>query len=578
MNRRGIGTLIALLAGCGGGGAGGDGGAADARSADGASPPPACADGGTGPDATIPGAVTAPDPTIHAITLEWAIAGDADADGAVTVRYRVAGASSWRAGTPLLRVPAGSAEGFSWANRHSGSLFGLEADTSYEIELALSDPDGGCDLRTLTVRTRAVPAPMEGAPVIAVTPASFAAAAAAVQPGDILELGAGTYPGFDFQHSGSAGAPIVLRGTPGAVVDGNIYITDQEQVQIADLTVNGWIKLNGCSDIAVTGCTITTPENGIYTYTRSQRFYIADNVVSGPTSWTEAALGASGDNLGEGIVVTGPGHVIEHNRVSGFRDCISTLEDSEAVDQWSIDIDGNDMSECADDAVEADFCFHNCRVTSNRMTNVFMAVSSQPGLGGPTWVVRNVAYNVVLSDFKLQRGSVGDVVLHNTMVKNGDALGIYTSDVFSRQVFRNNLLVGGPGGTWNGYDNGSGRVIDLRAADPSGSYDHDALGSTTGTFTGWLGDVQFSSLAELRATTSEVHAVEVDPDTVFATAVAVPTNPFPGLAVPDLRPSGGAPVIDAAERIDGINDDYAGAGPDLGAYEAGQPLPGYGPR
>ncbi|MCC7535203.1 MAG: hypothetical protein IT379_03275 [Deltaproteobacteria bacterium] len=57
------------------------------------------------------------------------------------------------------------------------------------------------------------------------------------------------------------------------------------------------------------------------------------------------------------------------------------------------------------------------------------------------------------------------MVLHNTVVKNGDALGIYTSDVFSRQLFRNNLLIGGPGGDYNGYSSGSGRVMDLGSAD-----------------------------------------------------------------------------------------------------------------
>ena len=38
-------------------------------------------------------------------------------------------------------------------------------------------------------------------------------------------------------------------------------------------------------------------------------------------------MGANGKNIGEGIEMTGPGNVIEFNRVTGFRDCISTMED-----------------------------------------------------------------------------------------------------------------------------------------------------------------------------------------------------------------------------------------------------------
>jgi hypothetical protein len=36
--------------------------------------------------------------------------------------------------------------------------------------------------------------------------------------------------------------------------------------------------------------------------------------------------------------------------------------------------------------------------------------------------------------------------------------------------------------------------------------------------------------------------------------------------------------VDAAVIIPNVNDDYEGAGPDIGAYEAGRPLPHYGPR
>jgi hypothetical protein len=273
--------------------------------------------------------------------------------------------------------------------------------------------------------------------------------------------------------------------------------------------------------------------------------------------------------------LTGPGHVIEHNRVVGFRDAISLLEDDGAVDQFSIDILYNDIEVAADDGIEADFCFHNCRILGNRLTNTFIALSSQPGLGGPTYFIRNSLYSVILSAFKLQRGSIGDVVWHNTVVKNGDALGIYTTDVFARQQFRNNLFLGGPGGEYGGWSSGSGRVIELDAADPSCDLDYDGYGSMTGSFEGNIGATAFASLAELQATTSEVHAVELDFD-VFASAVAYPDSPFPALPIPDLRVAPESAAIDAGVAIPGWN--HAGAAPDLGAHELGEPLPDYGPR
>ncbi|HTM21542.1 MAG TPA: hypothetical protein VL172_13570, partial [Kofleriaceae bacterium] len=340
--------VILILAACGGGGgnADDDGGG---PVVDGAPPPPMCSDGGAGgADATTPGQFTLPNPTLRNVTIEWAIEGDDDLDGTVTVRYRVAGTETWRQGTPLVRVPAGTVEGFSWGNRHSGSLFDLEPDTAYEIELYLSDPDGGCALEVMNTHTRPVPAPMTGAPVIDVDPAGFAAAAAAAQPGEILELADGTYPGFTFDNDGDAGRPIVIRGGAGAVIDGEISLIGRSWVYLIGITINGRVRLNDTTNVAVMGTTVNTDGDGIVAGLRSEDDYIADNTVTGVTVWAESSLGVDGDNIGEGILVTGPGHVIEHNRVRGFRDAISLLEDSEAVDQWSIDIVENDIEVAGD--------------------------------------------------------------------------------------------------------------------------------------------------------------------------------------------------------------------------------------
>ncbi len=290
--------------------------------------------------------------------------------------------------------------------------------------------------------------------------------------------------------------------------------------------MQGQIKFNVGVGIAIIGNTIEANRDGIAVLTRGENIYIADNVVQGVTPWTVDAIRVDGNNLGDGIVLTGPGHVIEHNRVTGFRDAISFIEDSEADDQTSLDVLRNDIYEAADDCVEADFCFHNCRFVENRLTNTFIALSSQPGLGGPTYFVHNaMMYNVILSALKLQRCSVGDVLWHNTVVKNGDAFGIYTDDVFSRQLLRNNLFIGRPGGEYNDWSSGRGNVVSLRSADATIDMDYDGFGSTLGTFSGRIGSTSFSNLAEMRANTTEVHAVEVGLS-IFATTVPFRASRF----------------------------------------------------
>lgn len=550
---------------------------ADTTAGDTEEPPPPDCDG-IGPAVddlgTTPGESTIMSPTLEHVTVQWLIEGDTNDNGVVTVRWRESG-GTWHEGTTLRRTPAGTVEGFAWENKHAGTVFGLSPGTDYEIELALSDPDGGCEIRSLDASTRPVPAPMDGAPVIAVDPGSFPGALDAAMPGDILELAPGNYDTFTVFADGSEDAPIVIRAAAdGVIIDGEVRLDGRSYVIVQGLEVHGQIKFNDSLGLSFIKNHVITAEDGIVTKTRSENLYIADNIVEGATVWAEASLGVDGDNIGEGIEVTGPGHVIEHNRVSGFRDCISNIEDDGAVDQHSIDVLYNDISECADDGMEADFCFHDCRIMGNRFTNVFMGMSSQPGLGGPTYFIRNVVYNSAFQSFKLQRGSVGDVGWHNTVVKLGDAFNTYTEDVFSRQYFRNNLFIGGPGATYNGYDAGEGDVIDLSAASDV-DLDYDGYGSTAGMFTGNIGGVSFSSLAELQAMTTEVHAVELDLS-VFGATVTVPAAAFPGLAPVDLQLASGSAAIDVGQPISGF--DYDGAAPDLGAYELGSAPPVYGPR
>lgn len=544
-------------------------------------PDPECEGGesdGTLPDGTIAGAITTPHPTLRNVTVEWAIEGDENANGEVRVRYRRTGTDRWRPAMPLRRVPAATLEGHSWTNRHTGSVFDLEPGTSYDIELWLQDPDGGCRYDTVTVQTRPVPEPMPNAPIIDVTPQTLEDALSDAQPGDIIELGAGTYDGFRVTQDGEEGREIVIRSTQGAVVNGTVDASDRSFVQIVGLTANR-IRFDHSRRVSIMRNTVTLEEqfDSIGAWNRAEDAYIADNDVTGATVWYEGALGVSGDNWGECIIVTGPGHVIEHNRISRCRDNISFMEGDNAEDQYSIDVIGNDISEAADDGIEADFCAHNCRIMRNRLTNVFIALSSQPGLGGPTYFIRNIVYsNLYRAAFKLHRGSIGDVVLHNTVVKMGDALGISAGREHSAQLFRNNLFIGGEGGSFGGYDTGNGRIVWLPdAVDPD--LDFDGLGSEVGNFSGRIGSITFDDFDELRSQTTYANAVQVSLD-VFGADVAIPTDPFPGYDPIDLTLSADGAAVDRGEVLHNINDGHAGAAPDLGAYEVGESPPVYGPR
>ncbi len=534
-------------------------------------------------DATTPGQLTAPYPTLENISVEWDIDGDDNNNGVASVRYRKQG-GAWHHAMPLIRVPGDSNEGFSWRNRHAGSIFGLVPGQTYDVEVHLVDPDGGDVTESLVVATRPEPVAPSGATVVSVTPGTIGSALGSAGPNTIIELAAGSYGEISMPTDGEPGLPIILRGVSSdtVTINGDLRMDNRSHVWVQDLHVVGKVKFNNSNSVVVQRLLVETDADGIVAYGQGTvNTYIADNeVIGSSTEWSEDALGVNGNNLGEGIVLTGPGNVIAYNRVSNFRDCLSLLEGpGAAIDQFSIDIIGNDLDICADDAIEADFSLGNVRVIRNRMSNSFIALSSQPSLGGPTYFIRNVVFNTIFQAFKPNRGSIGDLWFHNTVIKPGDAMGVYAGRTWSRATFRNNLLIGGAGGgTYNGFSNGSGRPIHVADADDSCDFDYDGFGVVAVSgFSGRIGNTSFDSFAELTSLTTEANATLVGLD-VFAADVVFPETPFPAKTTPDLRLAAGSAAVDQGQLLPNLNDGFAGAGPDLGAYEAGIEPPHYGPR
>ncbi|MCL2639398.1 MAG: right-handed parallel beta-helix repeat-containing protein [Phycisphaerales bacterium] len=534
-------------------------------------------------NATVPGEVTTPYPTITNLAVEWAIEGDDNLNATCEVKYRelaLGVKAAWQNAMPLRRIPAGESITtnpiFKWTNRLSGSIFDLKPDTEYEIQLTLKDPDGGNAERTVKARTRPVPKAAANAPVRNVDPSTIHS----VLPGEIGLLADGDYGNFVAKNDGQPGKPIVYRAAGKAVKFTSVSLIDRKHVYVEGLIIrptgrNAAVYLIGAEDCVVRRCDIKGVY-GIRAHTRPgcKNCYFADNIVIGTTPWTVEAMGASGQNVGEGIEITGSGNVICYNYVSNFRDCISFMEDNYTADQHCIDVYNNDIAVGADDAIEADFAMSNCRILRNRIVNSYVGLSSQPGLGGPTYFIRNVMYNLTGVPFKLHRRSYGDVILHNTVVRAGDGMVCYSGLEFDHALLLNNLCIGGPP-----FRGGSGRVINFEAAGEHCTIDYNAVGSWNMPFKGKINKRFFNSVEEMRQGPHQTHGIAVGLD-VF-NDVAFPDKPLTLYAPPDLRPKAGAAVVGVGVVIANVNDRYNGKlrlHPTIGAYEPGEPLPHYGPR
>jgi hypothetical protein len=186
--------------------------------------------------------------------------------------------------------------------------------------------------------------------------------------------------------------------------------------------------------------------------------------------------------------------------------------------------------------------------------------------------------------FKISAKPAGLFLWHNTII--GEQVA---GDPAANVHWRNNLILGrgtanrgvmrwanstqAHSSDYNGYRPNPGVAEQYRWLAPgAGETMYEAKGED------WK---SFATLEEFRAATGqEQHGIEVDfgifedltpPDPAKRHFVYHATDL-------DFRLKAGSKAVDAGDRIPGVNDNFAGAAPDLGALEAGLPVPQYGPR
>jgi len=387
-------------------------------------------------------------------------------------------------------------------------------------------------------------------------------------------VGKGVYHGgVTLRKSGTERRPIVWRGVSRgrSIIDADganrgVTAGDMQHVIFEDLTIRNtqWgMVAHKSSNLTLRRCTFTKIMSG-FTSTNmpSRRHVIVDCVFEGPSPWPRQR----GIEDTEAVQVIGEGHVVAYNRMSAFGDAISIFRSP----GHAIDFYNNEISECTDDGIEMDYGCVNTRCFRNRLTNCFQGISVQPYFGGPCYIFRNVQYNVGMEILKMHNHPSGFLYLHNTTVKTGGALILYSGAPVRNSVFRNNLFVG----TRGKY------VLESTSKMVGCDWDYNGYAGTGGNFAKWNG-ARYKTFDDMRRNAPiENHAVLVDAKTLFASGVQPPgdirTQFKPD--VNDLRLKDDSNATDAGQVLANINDGFKGKAPDLGAYELGDPLPHYGPR
>src|SRR3990172_12091719 len=114
------------------------------------------------PNPVTIGTLTQDTATLNCLGFSLAISGDDNYNAAVAVAYRKAGDASWKTGLPLMRVrpeylSTEDVSPFPIGQQFAGSIFDLDPGTTYDVQLTVTDPDGGGTVINTQGTTRAVP-------------------------------------------------------------------------------------------------------------------------------------------------------------------------------------------------------------------------------------------------------------------------------------------------------------------------------------------------------------------------------------------------------------------------------------
>lgn len=252
----------------------------------------------------------------------------------------------------------------------------------------------------------------------------------------------------------------------------------------------------------------------------------------------------------------GRGNVIRFNTIFGNFNAIDTADGgSDENVAADCDIDDNAISNVGDDAIETDTVSGiNLRVYRNRVEGAFNMLSVAPNYQGPEYVLYNVFDDFRRSAFKYSYSGTGQTwICHNTVyTTRPGAPAVWPTGAYSNQHFRNNLLV-----------TAATEVVsdDAGESQTGNDFQNDLLWAPgASTLFRWKG-TNYASLGSLRGATG-FEAVGRNLDPMFV---------YPVIGSFGLLP--GSPAIDAGIRLPGINDQYNGVAPDLGAFEFGDHVP-----
>jgi hypothetical protein len=532
---------------------------------------------------TTTGTVTVT-PSLEALSVTAAFTGDANGNNSVTVQFQkhTGDTGLHTAIVPFIdrRATLGGAAN-PYVNQARVSIVGLLPNTSYDVRVAWSDPDGvgGTNPITTTTSTLTTAPPTGSGTTRNVTNnSSQSSALSAAAAGDTVTWASGNYNAFTITRSGTPSAWIIYDGGGVATINGsgvsqNIQINANYVILrnfiLSASDFSGIVLGSNQHHVIISGNTLRNVSAACAADPTGAHYSDSGIVISNPftnafvlnNSITSTSLTAC---IQTPLPYNGPGTgiawascstcVIKGNTVTGaFRDAISS-DDSNDSGQ-NVDIYNNTVSQYVDDGIESKGDNVNVRLYGNIISSsqadscIAANTESTTNQYGPIYIFRNVCR------------------ITGTLIAGGGSVFKITpaAPMF---VFHNSMDATNGGAGWTGYAMTTGPFVILNnIVRTTGSMSDHAPTSTTFDYTvgtvnsSWAylfgGTTTYDTLAAFRSGTGlDTHSLNVDPQ--FSDV--------------QLHLSSTSPAINAGVFLNNFNTadsawPFRGPAPDVGAYE-----------
>ena len=321
------------------------------------------------------------------------------------------------------------------------------------------------------------------------------------------------------------------------------------------------IYVNNASNVTIENCSFESNDLGVgikrlCNQTVIQDCTFSDTIFNWPWDGIKSVGGIEDGGIRLYSPMDGRGTVIRRNKFHDDFDGFGVAPDSTAAVTNETDVYENTIWNMGDDGVEADGRASNVRIWDNTFYDVLMGISLAPVYDGPVYAIRNVVHRTGVgnnsytgSPFKFNSGydPSGTIYLfHNTAdayYSGNNGLYIKSPGDWELIYARNNIWCG-TNYALNNYN--TENPTDL---------DRDNLYNAGANDLVWWDAVRYDTLAAFAAAIGqEATGFSVEPQ-------------FENSDTGDYRLQRSSPLVDAGELIPGINHNYKGTAPDIGAFE-----------